>query len=279
MKKVIEEAFSLWSNVTNLNFTRVETGNVHIDIKFLTGDPFDGPGDLAANADYPHVAGGEIRFDDDELWTVGRPSPGEGQELLTVATHEIGHALGLEHSSKKSAIMAPGYENLQIPELDPDDVAAIQYLYGKPGEERPHYKNLEDVELIGMTDIPVLVTNIRDYLDILQKIEMDLERQATLIDTYDMDISVDPTAASNIRKPLERIVKAIEKRGGESVNKSFHRKVIKEFFLYQDNEVLKTMETLSQLIETRIKQNLFLSQLNSTINEVLKNMEMLNQTM
>ena len=89
MKRVIEEAFGLWSNVTNLNFTRVVTGNVHIDIKFLTGDPFDGPGDLTANADYPHVAGGEIRFDDDELWTVGRPSPGEGRELLTVATHTI----------------------------------------------------------------------------------------------------------------------------------------------------------------------------------------------
>ena len=263
MKKIIEEAFSLWSNVTNLNFTQEETGFVHIDIKFTTGDPLDGPGVLRAFAESPHVAGGEIIFDDDEIWTVERPIPVDGRDLLTVATHEIGHALGLAHSLKKSAIMADGRENMEIPQLDVDDVAAIQSLYGVPGEERPHYENLKDVELIGMTDIPVLVTNIRNEIDKLQKMEIDFLVHARWIDKYNLKILVKPTSeaqfANDVRRPLERNLEAIEKRGGKSINRSFHRKIILIFHQYQDRKALEIMKKqllLAKLNSLKMKHDL-----------------------
>ena len=56
----------------------------------------------------------------------------KGQNLLYVAVHELGHALGLRHSDVEDSIMYPyarGYDpNLK---LFPDDIAGIQSLYGE----------------------------------------------------------------------------------------------------------------------------------------------------
>ena len=140
--KIIRKAFNIWSKATNLKFTQKKSGKVHIEIKFERGNhgddaPFDGAGGQRAHAFFP-AYGGDAHFDDDENWTLDQTNSNDGSRLLLVATHELGHALGIGHSEDKNALMAPSHDEWKGEvKLNSDDVKAIQALYGAPGEERP----------------------------------------------------------------------------------------------------------------------------------------------
>lgn len=74
---------------------------------------------------------GDLHFDDEELFTVQKSQPG-GVDLKWLALHELGHSLGLEHSSIKGAIMYPIYSGYHPGlQLHRDDILGIQQIYGK----------------------------------------------------------------------------------------------------------------------------------------------------
>lgn len=58
------------------------------------------------------------------------------QDLQTVATHEIGHLIGMDHSAVVRAMMFPFAPDRQT-ELGWDDVAAASQLYPKPAADVP----------------------------------------------------------------------------------------------------------------------------------------------
>lgn len=129
----IQDAFYMWSAVVNLTFRPV---NEQIDIKIKFTQkyhddtyPFDGPGGALAHAFFPgEDNGGDIHFDEDETWTA---NTNVGSNLMQIATHELGHSLGLRHSNVKNSVMYPEYYYRQNFALHADDIAGIQKLYGK----------------------------------------------------------------------------------------------------------------------------------------------------
>uniref|UniRef100_A0A667WSR6 Peptidase metallopeptidase domain-containing protein n=1 Tax=Myripristis murdjan TaxID=586833 RepID=A0A667WSR6_9TELE len=130
----IAQAFQLYSDVIPLDFKQIYSGTADIMILFKGGYhgdfyPFDGPNGVLAHANSPGQGqGGDTHFDDDETWTLTR----RGVNLLLVAAHEFGHALGLDHSRDRRALMFPTYQyvNTNGYKLPDDDRRGVQALYG-----------------------------------------------------------------------------------------------------------------------------------------------------
>jgi matrix metalloproteinase-1 (interstitial collagenase) len=132
--KIFAAAFKSWTDVCGLDIRRIKDP-AKADLLLGTGEghrhQFDGRGGTLAWAYLPNGQDAQLRmrFDLAETW-VSNPQQ-RGVLLANVAGHEFGHMLGLEHSKKSGALMAPFYNpHVAVPQKI-DDVSRIVARYGK----------------------------------------------------------------------------------------------------------------------------------------------------
>ncbi len=142
----IEDAFAEWEKVANVNFSTVGdngapdgSGNIQQgstsfgDIRI--GAFPEGP-TLAATTLLPPKANGgsnsgDIFLNSDVNWQLTSNS---GVDLETIVLHEIGHSLGLGHSSDTSAAMFANYSGVrEVPTAD--DIAGVRSIWGPRQED------------------------------------------------------------------------------------------------------------------------------------------------
>ena len=135
----IDLAFDAWSAIADISFMKVTDSGLDFNIFGATGDirigghTFDGAGGILAHGFFPPANGasaaGDIHLDSDDLWKIG--FGGAGFDIFTVLTHEIGHAIGLDHELTETALMNPFYSEA-FSGLKPDDIAGAQFIYNIP---------------------------------------------------------------------------------------------------------------------------------------------------
>lgn len=133
--QVIATAFRHWDEVCGLQISKAKTEKeADLIISAARGPQygFDGKGSTLARAYMPQGCDQPLKmwFDLDETWVVQSKPVKRGVRLLNVASHEIGHLLGLGHAKNNAALMAP-YYNPFVSTPQPDDIKRIQKLYGK----------------------------------------------------------------------------------------------------------------------------------------------------
>ncbi|KAJ7974493.1 metalloendoproteinase 2-MMP-like [Quillaja saponaria] len=132
VRNACASAFQKWSAVSKFTFLEGSEGKkTDIVIGFYRGrhgdgHPFDGPGHILSHAFAPED--GRFHYDADEKWS---DNPGRDEfDLESLALHEIGHLLGLEHSHDPGSVMVPSIgAGVTRRKLGQDDINGIRALY------------------------------------------------------------------------------------------------------------------------------------------------------
>ncbi|XP_031493338.1 metalloendoproteinase 2-MMP-like [Nymphaea colorata] len=135
LRPVFREAFQTWALSSPFGFRETSTDRIaQLHIGFYRGQhhascpPF---GDLLAHASYPPH--GMLHINADYVWAIDPEilkNTEESYDVQSVALHEIGHLLGLGHSTVPEAIMYATLDpQTRKVELHGDDIAGINAMY------------------------------------------------------------------------------------------------------------------------------------------------------
>lgn len=141
-RDAVRQGMALWEAQARIRFLEVcNAANADIVILWGAGPhgddfPFDGTDGTLAHCYFPPPVGnplpGDLHFDDDETWVNAiRGDATQPIDLVTIAAHEIGHGIGLDHTNVSGQLMDEYYTQSHR-FLGTDDIAGVQSLYGPP---------------------------------------------------------------------------------------------------------------------------------------------------
>ncbi|HEX5009795.1 MAG TPA: IPT/TIG domain-containing protein, partial [Planctomycetota bacterium] len=118
--------------------------NVHSELAGSSGG-------VLAFTETPISTGWRIFYYSSWTWQDGPGSVSSGIDLQGVACHEIGHTLGLGHSSVGGATMFASISGTGTGQrsIEADDIAGIQSIYGVKSATKPHIGSLGGSKDIG----------------------------------------------------------------------------------------------------------------------------------
>lgn len=172
IRERISEALAKWSSVSVLKFQEtlnVDKADVVVSFEKPAHpkvDPYEMADSVLAHAFRPGGGvGGDVHLRDDIDWDFrvsneDRPEPGT-TSFFAVVLHELGHSLGLDHSSHTDAVMFPSYST-STGTMSKDDIEGIHHIYGvpvQPTTKRPvpvsNRKHVRSV-ILNLIDISIM---------------------------------------------------------------------------------------------------------------------------
>lgn len=134
-RREIARAVQTWAEAINVDFAENAEGDSSQPTDILIGGQDLGSGLLGLGY-LPTKSGGKVtNYGDLVLNTSPTINIGKNYDLYSVALHEFGHAIGLEHTDQPGVVMNPVYQGV-LSGLTPSDLSAIQALYGPRQPDR-----------------------------------------------------------------------------------------------------------------------------------------------
>jgi len=129
LKDAYELAWSYWAEVCDLKPRYVSSTSQAMVV--MDSGRIDGPGKTLAWSEMPcgRVNSLDQKYDTTEKWIIAE-NPRNGIDMVRVAAHEIGHAIGIPHISNGN-LMAPTY-NRNVRKPQAGDIDEAVFRYGKP---------------------------------------------------------------------------------------------------------------------------------------------------